>query len=240
VTGRVARPGPLAGCLCCLLAATAYADGSGIDRIYHPYVHAMEREVELRASLEDGNDTPSGDRQTWRLGYGQALNEHWFGELYLGAQRNAGQGLRLSGYEAEALWQITGQGEYPVDAGLLLSVEKSRGVDVTEASGALLLERDWGRWSGTANAHLKYEFGSDIHNEYEPAIALQLRYRYRMGFEPALEYYKSRNIAGLGPVALGDLRLGAGKRLHWEAGVIGGVGRRTPDSTVRLLLEYEF
>ncbi len=237
---RLLRPVPLAGCLCCLAAGTVHADGSGIDKVYHPYVRAMEREVELRASLEDGNNAVSSDRQTWRLGYGQALGEHWFGELYLSAERNARQGLALSKYEAEALWQITEQGEYPVDAGLLLDVERSRDVDVTEVSGTLLLERDWGRWSGTANARFIYEYGSNIDNEPEPAIALQLRFRYRMAFEPAVEYYNAQGIVGVGPVMLGDLRLGAGSRLHWEAGVIEGIGKQTPNSTVRLLLEYEF
>lgn len=231
---------PLAGCLYCLAVTTGYADGTGIDKVYHPYVHAMEREVELRASIEDGNNAVSDDRQTWRLGYGQALGEHWFGELYLHAEQNNHQDLKLSKYEAEALWQATEQGEYPVDAGLLLDVERNRDADITEVSGTLLLERDWGRWTGTANARFMYEFGSDIHNEPEPATALQLRYRYRMAFEPAVEYYNAQNIVGVGPVVLGDLRLGAGNRLHWEAGVIEGIGKQTPNSTLRLLLEYEF
>jgi hypothetical protein len=226
---------------CCLAVMyQARADGTSIDKIYHPYVQALEREVELRSSLEDGSNAVSDDRQTWRLGYGQSLAENWFGELYLIAEQNSDQSMALSKYEAEALWQATEQGEYPVDAGLLFEFEKSRSTDSKELSTTLLLEREWGQWTGTANLRALYETGTAVRHELEPGIALQLRYRYAMQFEPALEYYNSQNILGLGPAMLGDVRLGEGRRLHWESGLIVGIGKQTPNRTLRLLLEYEF
>jgi hypothetical protein len=227
--------------LCCLAAMhQARADGTTIDKIYHPYVQALEREVELRSSLEDGNNAVSDDRQTWRLGYGQSLGERWFGELYLISEQNSDQSMTLSKYEAEALWQATEQGEYPVDAGVLFEYEKSRSTDSRELSTTLLLEREWGQWAGTANLRALYESGSAIRDELEAAVALQLRYRYAQHFEPALEYYNSQNIIGVGPALLGEVRLGEGRRLHWETGLIIGAGKQTPNRTLRLLLEYEF
>jgi len=41
-------------------------------------------------------------------------------------------------------------------------------------------------------------------------------------------------------VALGNLSFGQGRKLHWETGLIVGLDQQTPDSTLRLLLEYEF
>jgi hypothetical protein len=223
-----------------LYASMAAADGGTIDRVYHPYVQALERELELRSSIENGSNAVSDDRQTWRIGYGQAIGEHWFGELYLTAEQNSKESLSLSKYEAEALWQVTEQGEYPVDVGLQFQYEKSDISDVMEVSTALLLERDWGQWAGTANLRVLYEYGADIRDEPETALALQLRYRYDQALEPAVELYSSETIQGIGPALLGDVRLGEGQRLHWESGLILGTGKQTPNSTLRLLLEYEF
>jgi hypothetical protein len=228
-------------CLWCLAAVdTVCADGAGIDKIYHPYVQPLEREVELRATIEDGSNALSEDRQTWRLGYGQSFGENWFGEMYVIAEQNKADSLAVKKYEIEALRQLTEQGEFPVDAGVLFAFEKADSDDIMEFASTLLLEKEWGQWAGTANIRAMYEFGDDISNELEVAAALQLRYRYRREIEPALEFYSSQNILGLGPVLLGDLRLGQGHRLHWEMGVIAGLGKQTPDSSFRLLLEYEF
>ena len=55
-----------------------------------------------------------------------------------------------------------------------------------------------------------------------------------------MELYSSDADKGLGPVALGDIRLGNGKKLHWETGVIFGIDSDSPDQTWRALLEIEF
>ncbi|MGD8312814.1 MAG: hypothetical protein PVJ66_09480 [Gammaproteobacteria bacterium] len=233
------------GLLCCLLLGVCHpgragADSSVIDKIYHPYVQPLERELEFRASIEDNSDAPAGDRRKYRLGYGQSLNDHWFGELYLIGEKNADQAFRLDAYELEALWQITEQGEYSADWGLLIELEKLRTDDIMEFSTALLVEKEWRRWTGTMNLYAIYEFGSDIKNELESALALQTRYRYSRALEPAVEVYMGENTRGLGPVLMGSKPFGGARRLHWEGGVIFGLDEDTPDRTFRVLLEYEF
>ena len=167
---------------------TALADGTVIDRIYHPYVQALEREIELRASIEDGVNAISDDRQTWRLGYGQSITDNWFAELYLIAEQSSDETPRLEQYEMEALWQLTEQGEYPVDVGMLFEFERRRSTEVMEFSTGLLLEKEWQRWTGTANLYAIYEFGSDISNEFENAAALHLN--------PRLNSTKARTSPG--------------------------------------------
>jgi len=227
------------GLLFCAARAVS-ADGTVIDKVYHPYVQALEHEIELRASIEDGGNTSANDRQTWRLGYGQSISDNWFGELYLIAGQSSSESFRVEQYELEALWQLTEQGEYPVDVGMLFEYEHDRSADVMEISTGLLLEKEWQRWTGTANIYAIYEYGSDIRNEFETAAALQLRYRYSRQFEPALEYYKSEDIVALGPVVMGAWSLGQARQLRWEAGMINAIDSDTPDRTFRLLLEYEF
>jgi hypothetical protein len=244
ITGKPGRTaaGYLPGALLLFFChvAAAFADGTIIDRIYHPYVQPLEREIELRATIENNADSPLGDSEIYRLGYGQSFGDNWFGELYLIGEKDDQQGLRLDAYEVEALWQLTEQGEYFADWGLLFELEKRRSQDVMEFSTALLVEKEWRRWTGTANLHAIYEFGPDIRNEFETALGLQVRYRHSRALEPAIELYSGEDTRGLGPVLMGSQPLGAPRQVRWEGGVIFGLDSKTPDQTFRMLLEYEF
>jgi hypothetical protein len=226
--------------LCVFYQNHAMADGSTIDKIYHPYVQPQERELEFRSIIENNRDSPSGDERVYRLGYGQSFSDRWFGEVYLIGVENDDQELRLEAYELEVLWQITEQGEFFADWGMLFELEKERSEDIMEFSTALLVEKEWGRWIGTANIYGIYEFGDDIDNEFETALALQTHYRHTRAFEPAVELYIGQDTRGLGPVMLGSWPLGGARQLRWEGGVIFGLDSDTPDQTFRVLFEYEF
>lgn len=218
----------------------AGADGNIIDKIYHPYVQPLERELELRASLEAGSNGLTADRHTWRLGYGMSFNDRWFGEAYLVGRRGSMDSFRLSEYELEALWQATEQGEYAADWGMLFEASASDSPDVAELSSTVLAEKEWRRWTGTANLKASYEFGDDVTEEFDLALALQARYRLSLSLEPALEFYSGEQVLGAGPVLMGNHRFGQGRQLHWETGLILGLKDDTPDRTFRLMLEYEF
>lgn len=216
------------------------ADGIVIDKIYHPYVQPLEREFEWRATLQDHQPGRPDHLQLYRLAYGMALGEKWFAEAYLvGANSNAGS-FELVGYELEALRQLTEQGEHWADFGVVAEIEKEDDRDAWEFSTGLLAEKEWGRWSGTANLFLMYEWGSDIPDETETRLALQARYRLSRAFEPAVEFYTGENTRGIGPAALGQVPLGGRRQIRWEAGAIFGIDDKSPDTTLRFLVEFEF
>lgn len=227
-------------CLLMFHPAIVLADGTAIDKIYHPYVQPLEREIEFRANVENNADSPEGDGRVYRLGYGQSFGESWFGELYLIGEKNDDESLRLEEFEIEALWQLTEQGEFFADWGLLFELGKARSEDIMEFSTGLLVEKEWRRWSGTANLFGMYEFGSEIDNEFESALGLQVRYRHSRALEPAVEFYAGEETRGLGPVIMGSWPLGEARQIRWEGGVVFGLDSETPDETFRVLLEYEF
>lgn len=229
----------LLGVLACLPSALR-ADGVVIDKIYHPYVQPLEREFEGRAIWQNEQPGRPDDLQLYRFAYGQAFGERWFGELYLVGERSADESLSIEAYEVEALRQLTEQGEYWADWGLLFELEKERGADAWEFAAGLIAEKEWGRWSGTANLFLMHEWGDDVADETETRLGLQARYRYARAFEPALEFYSGEDTRGIGPAVIGQASLGRGRQLGWEAGVIFGIDSDSPDTTLRLLLEYEF
>ncbi|MCR8923013.1 hypothetical protein NO559_09525 [Dasania sp. GY-MA-18] len=216
----------------------ALADGLGVDKVYHPYVQPLEQEIELRFISAEPEGEASSVQQ-YLLAYGQSLNEQWFAEVYLVAEKLAGDNLDLEAYELELKRQLTEQGEYSADYALLFELEKQKNEDIWEFATALIVEKEWGRWSATLNAFIVSEWGDDIDDELESKLNLQARYRYSAAIEPALELYMSQDSKALGPVCMGQLRWQK-QRLNWEAGLIFGLDNETPDTTFRLLLEYEF
>jgi hypothetical protein len=224
-----------------VLVGAARADGLVVDKVYHPYVDQLAWELEWR--LVQANEDPATGRerrQLQRLGMGRAVGERLFAEVYLIGGQNADESLEVEGYEAEALWQLSEQGEFLLDYGLLFEVEKERDLDRWEYATTLLLEREFGSLSATANAGVVYEWGSDVSDEIETTLSLQGRYRYSPQFEPALELYMGEETRGLGPVVLGRKRFGQMRALRWELGLILGLESSTADYTLRAMLEYEF
>ena len=217
-----------------------WADGVVIDKIYHPYVQPLERELEWRAIWQNDQPGRPDDQRLYRLAYGQAVGERWFAEVYVVGENSDEGNFGIEAYELELQRQLTEQGEYWADWGLLFELERERDLDIWEFSTGLLAEKEWGRWSGTANLFLLHEWGEDIADETETRLGLQARYRYSPAFEPAVELYSGQDTRGIGPAVMGQVRLGGRRQLRWEAGAIFGVDSQSPDTTLRFLLEFEF
>ncbi len=231
---------PLALGLLVFWAGQGLADGIVIDKIYHPYVQPLEQELEWRTIYQD--EQPSADDDLWRyqLAYGRSINDRWFLEAYLVGESSANESFGIEAYELEAKWQLTEQGEFWADWGLLFELEKEANEDAWEFATAVLVEKEWGKWSGAANFYVLNEWGSDIKNELETKLNLQARYRYSQAFEPAIEFYSGQNTRALGPAFLGQVKMGNRQRLRWEFGAIFGLDSKSPNRTLRLLLEFEF
>lgn len=223
-----------------LLGTQAFADGTAVDKIYSPYVEALEQEIEYRIIVQNDADNTLDGAQIHRLGFGMSWTDRWFSELYLIGERSNEESFSIEAYELETKWQLTEQGEYWADWGLLFELEAEREKSIWEYGTTLLVSKEWGRWVSTANLGLIYEWGSDIANEWETELSIQGRYRLTRGFEPALEFYSGQDTKALGPAFIGKIRLGGRKKLRWEVGVIFGLDSITPEQTYRGMLEFEF
>lgn len=228
------------GLACCMTFSVCIADGNTVDKIYHPYVDALEQELEWRTIYQDNQPGANDHRQLHRFSYGRAFSDRWFGEIYLTGENSEDTSFKLEAYEIEAKWQATEQGEYWADWGLLFELEKEAHESIWEFSTSVLVEKEWGRWSGTANFLITHEWGSDIDDEVESSAALQVRYRLSRWLEPALEFYSGEDTQAIGPVFMGNINTGTRQSLHWEAGMIFGLTGESANNTVRLLIEYEF
>jgi len=228
------------GALTLALPVPALADGIVVDKVYHPYVDALEHEFEYRAVAQDDQAGIDNPAQLHQVAIGNSFGDRWFGEIYAKGTKNQDGNFHLGAFEVELKWQLTEQGEFFADWGLLFEYENEVEKDIQEITVGILAEKEFGRWSGAANLLLVNEWGDDIVNEYETALAVQARYRYSQGFEPGVEFYAGQDARGIGPVIQGTVNLGIRKNLHWETGVIWGLGSDSPNSSFRFLLEYEF
>lgn len=209
-----------------------------ISRVYHPYVIPLEHELEYRTLLQDTKST-SDLEQLQLIGYGQSFSEKLFLEFYLISENVEGQSADISAYEVEALIQLTEQGEFWADWGLVFEVEKVDSLSIWEISSGIIIEKEWGRWSTTANLFVIYEFGDDYENEIHTAGAFQLRYRHSRFIEPSLELYSSEYGTSIGPGLGGQLRFGL-QKLNWEIGLQFAIDNDAPDTYWRFLIDFEF
>lgn len=223
-----------------VFSCLALADGVSIDKVYNPYVQLLETEVEYRALLEQDTDKIFDGRQRHILGVGKSLSDKLMGEFYLIGSATDNESVSVDAIELELKWQLTEQGEFNNDWGVLFELENRFSESVWEASSSLIALHEWPKWVLTGNLSLIYEWGSDIENEWETAFASQLRYRRSQSLEPAIEFYAGQDTRGIGPVLTGQLRFKDAKKLRWEFGVILDVNSDAASENWKLNFEYEF
>jgi len=141
--------------------------------------------------------------------------------------------------ELEGIWQLSEQGEYDSDWGALFELEIGLERDAREVSLGILNSRDFGKFTLLSNALVAVEWGSDINDEIETALAMQLRYRWRPAIEPTIELFMAQDTIALGPGFGGIIRLQGINQLRWNASALKGF-TDDANTSIKLELEYEF
>jgi len=225
--------------LALMVGTNCFASGSYVGKIDNPYVQQTEQELEYELIFEFDDRARFNDRQRHKFDYGRALSDQWLLEIGFTAANGPGDELDIESYELEAKLQLSEQGEFSNDWGVLFELEREPDNDVWEASSTLIVLHEWQRLVGTANLSLIYENGT-LEKGVETALAAQLKYRYRASFEPAIEYFKSEDTNAIGPSILGQKKLAGRNKLYWGAGVAFSLDSSRPDTTFRANIEFEF
>lgn len=217
-----------------------WADGSVVDKVYHPYVQPLEREFEYRFAYQKQAQHPDNNAMAQKLGYGFSIAERMALEFYVIADRISPEDYKLSGYELELRWMLTEQGQYSADWGMLFELERQNNSDNYEFSTGLLMEKEFGPTSLTLNGLLVYEWGQTLKSELETEFRLQYRYRWLPAVQPAIEFYAGENYKGAGPSMMGVHKFSGLEQLKWEFAVVFAIDAATVNNTLRFALEYEF
>jgi len=222
------------GFFCAFFASVSAV--AGVDKVYDPYVHEGELEIESRAVHKFDDE----DEHKIRLGVGYGINSFWFVEGYVIGEKKSGDNFDIADLEIESKFQLTEQGQYWLDAGILIELEKSMDGDIWEIKAGPLFQKQIKDWIITTNFLVEKKFGSDnTEEEVELLGAAQLKYRYSPSLEPAIEYYGDESTHAIGPVLLGNTRWGS-TPVKWELGALAGLNDDTADFILRWLLEWEF
>lgn len=213
------------------------ADGIVVDKVYHPYVVANEREIEWRL-LSSQTDTIN--RLGQRLGFGYSIAEDVAIEAYMIGERDEQGDFDLSAFEFEARWMLSEQGQYWADWGAVFEFERNTLANSYELTSGLITEKEFQKTSLTLNLFLIYEQGDTIDNELETEFRAKYRYRFMPEFQPAIELYAGENYVGLGPALMGVHRINGQEQIKYEIGFITEVAHSGKDHSFRLAIEYEF
>lgn len=226
--------------LCLVVSAIpdALADGTAIGKVYLPYVNPLEKEVEYWSLLEHDNPEYGTDVAHHSVGFGSAVASSWFAEMVVTYIDEPG--FEVENYELEVRHQLTEQGEFDSDWGVMMELEKLDGEDGWEMALGLLNTREWQRWQFTTNLFLIQEWGEDVNDELETALSFQSRYRLQPSLEPGIELFLGEDTRALGPMVTGLWRLSGADSLRWQVSLLFGSGDTTADENLKFELDYEF
>ena len=214
---------------------------AGIDKVYDPLVELGEVELETRGLYASDADPWRDGAAKTKIGIGYGLTSRMFIEGYAELEKPAMGDYEVEAYELEAKFQLTEQGRYFADFGLLTELEKARQANEWEFKVGPLIQKPFGNWMGTVNLLGETKFGADAEHsgDWEFLGRARLKYLSSPRFEPGFEYYTDDETEALGPAAYGRIRL-SDSEIRWEFGWLFGLDSATADNTLRWQMEWEF
>ena len=224
--------------LSALSISSVMADGSSVGQIYAPYVQPLEKEIELVAVYDArAKDVQIPSSHWGKIGYGTSLWDNVYTEFSV--TNIVDDHNRYYIAELEGIWQLTEQGEYNSDWGMLFELEMGIDRDANEFTVGVLNSKDFGNYTLLTNGLIAVEWGDDIGDEVETSLAMQLRYRWSSALEPTMEFFLSQDTFSIGPGLTGVVKLDGPKQLRWNFAALAGL-ENTSQYSVKLELEYEF
>ena len=155
-----------------------------------------------------------------------------------------GLGGRIVGWEFENTFQLTPQGKYWLDLGLVLAYERRIVADLPDAiEVGPLIGMTSGRFTHVANVILEKQVGRGASGTYEHRFSYSGTYLVGRGFRPGLEAYArpADHAYQAGPIVAGDIHLpGSASSFEYRVGVVLGVNAAAPRQTWLAQFSYEF
>ena len=218
--------------VCFSSTATAYS------LIYSPIVEYGETEVELYMQhVSDDNPLIDGEQQ-YVIEFGKGITPKLFLEAKVEIEKKVNGDRETEAIAIEGVYQLTEQGEYSWDVGLLAEVEYSLVTDdLKEIEFGPILATELGsNMTFTTNLIAEYE---KLEKKFEASVNAQLKWRLGKSFEPAIEIYADEYSKKMGPVVMGKFKTDSAK-IGYELGWLFGMDDVTADNTLKFMLEYEF
>ena len=227
------------------------AAASSADYVYTPIVIAGEREVDFKSGFARARAGAPFDATS--LGFGYGAEERWFTEVYAKWNRENPDPWRFDAVEWENRLQLTETGEYAVDSGLVVELERPQNrQEGWELRLGPLFQADLTpRIQANLNLLAERRFRAVNSSAWQPAYQFQVKYRWRPALEWGIQGFGtlgpgpawatgSEQIHNVGPALFGRVKVGARSAISYNAAWLIGSDSTTPRSSLRLQAEYEF
>ncbi|MGN6312766.1 MAG: hypothetical protein ACTHMO_03275 [Rhodanobacteraceae bacterium] len=240
-----------------LIGAVPHAHAGPAGTIYTPIVDYREWELELKAGVQDWGNRDEGERAS-KIAIGYGLAPRWGVEFEAEYSQVPGHVGHIEEYEFENIFQLTEHGEHWLDMGIFAELEHNRLENVNTAVLGPMFQTETTHTQTNLNIYLERRLsaladgaGADEGeggSRNELVFQAQWKYNLHPQFQPGLQAFGSLGDPAhlhsqelkLGPAFFGVANLGNGKKLKYNAALLGGLTRETPNTTVRMQLEYEF
>jgi hypothetical protein len=233
-----------------LLPNLAHAFGPA-DYVLMPSVTYGEHEIDFKAG--NWKKTDEERLRAWSIGYGYGVTQYWFTEFYRKYESFSSESLtKFDAWEWENKFQFTEHGQYPVDVGFVLEIERPKDRSLGyEIKLGPLFQTDIGKVQLNGNLLFQRNIRADTPQHTEFAYQWQAKYRWQPEFEVGLQGFGElgtwnhwdparERTHRLGPAVFGKLPFGGREALRYNAAWLVGAMSGAPGNTLRLQLEYEF
>ena len=233
-----------------LLPISAWAFGPA-DYVFTPSVTYGEREIDFKGG---GWKKPGEDRlRAWSIGFGYGVTQHWFTEFYRKYESAGSESItKFDAWEWENKFQLTETGQYPVDVGLLVEMERpqdrSQG---NELRLGPLFQSELGKVQLNGNLLFERHFHADTPQHTELGYQWQAKYRWKPALELGAQGFgevgpwnhwgpADQQSHRLGPAVFGKLPLGNRQAIRYNAAWLIGASSSAPNHNFRFQVEFEF
>jgi hypothetical protein len=220
------------------------------DYVLLPSVVYGERAIDLKAGSFSG---PGPRNSAGSVAFEYSPTNYWVTELYAAFARAGGMGTKFDAVEWENRFEFTEPGEYAVDWGGVIEVEKPHeaGSGWNLTLGPLIQGELADRFQWNFNPLLSRNLAGPTGAATLMGYQAQLKYRYRQSFEFGVQgfgdlgpwYHWSpleQQTHRMGPAIFGKIPLGGRRIVYYNAGWLFGLVPGAPSDTVRAQVEIEF
>ena len=251
--GKTKKESYRRGLTACVVVAGFLLWASGVKadpaaKVHLPSVVQGEVEFELLGGYQWWRDSED-DRERQFIGeIGYGVTSWWKTELGIGTTRVPNASYKLDEIEWENIFALTEPGKYWLDLGLFAELAYDHPARRNAIALGPMFQKEIDAFQGNLNVFFERELGSSA----EPGAAInyewQVKWRGNPRFEPGLQGFGTlgrtndlghETQSNIGPALFGQIPIGTRNKLKYNAAVLFGLNKNTPDTTVRFEIEYE-
>jgi hypothetical protein len=218
------------------------------SKVHLPDVVQGELELELLGGYQwwPGQDDNRERQFIGEVEYG--LTPWWRSGLEVGTTRVPNESYRLDEIEWENTFLLTEPGRYWLDLGLFAELAYDYPVRRKAIALGPMFQKEIGAFQGNLNLIFEHELGRGAESGAGINYEWQVKWRGNPRFEPGIQGlgtlgrtndFGHETQASIGPAFFGQIPTGGRSKLKYDAAVLFGVNKNTPDTTVRFQIEYE-